>query len=149
MNFFKSIDIRYYIVYNKKQDVETKGDTTMKISETEMEIMRIIWDKNDKVTTSELAEKMPDKKLTTISTLAGRLIDKGCLKSEKIGRSHVHEYEAIISEQEYQAMQTKEFVKSIHRGSAKSLISALFRDEDFTKEDIDELKRFIEEKGDE
>ena len=58
----------------------------MKISETEMEIMRIIWDKNDKVTTSELAEKLPEKKLTTISTLAGRLIDKGCLKSEKIGR---------------------------------------------------------------
>ena len=121
----------------------------MKISETEMEILRIIWDKNDKVPTSELAEKMPDKKLTTISPLAGRLIDKGCLKSEKIGRSHVHEYEAIISEQEYQAMQTKEFVRSIHRGSAKSLISALFRDEDFTKEDIEELKRFIEEKGDE
>ncbi len=121
----------------------------MKISETEMEIMRIIWDKNGKVTTSELAEKMPDKKLTTISTLAGRLIDKGCLKSEKIGRSHVHEYEAIISEQEYQAMQTKEFIKFIHRGSAKSLISALFRDEDFTKEDIEELKRFIDKKGDE
>ena len=111
----------------------------MKISETEMEIMKIIWDKNGKVTTSELADKMPDK------TLAGRLIDKGCLKSEKIGRSHVHEYEAIISEQEYQAMQTKEFVKSIYRGSAKSLISALFRDEAFTKADIDELKRFIEE----
>lgn len=121
----------------------------MKISETEMEIMRIIWDKNDKVTTSELAEKLPDKKLTTISTLAGRLIDKGCLKSEKIGRSHVHEYEAIISEQEYQTMQTKEFVRSIHRGSARSLISALFQDEDFTKEDIEDLKRFIEEKGDE
>ena len=121
----------------------------MKISETELEIMRIIGDKNDKVTTSELAEKMPDKKLTAISTLAGRLIDKGCLKSEKIGRSHVHEYEAIISEQEYQAMQTKEFVRSIHRGSAKSLISALFRDEDFTKEDIEELRRFIEEKGEE
>lgn len=117
----------------------------MKISETEMEIMKIIWDKNGKVTTSELAEKMPDKKLTTISTLAGRLIDKGCLKSEKIGRSHVHEYEAIISEQEYQVMQTKEFVKSIYRGSAKSLISALFRDEAFTKADIDEFKRFIEE----
>ncbi len=115
----------------------------MKISETEMEIMRIIWDKCGKVTTSELAEKMPDKKLTTISTLAGRLIDKGCLRSEKIGRSHVHEYEAIISEEEYQKAQTKEFVKSIHRGSAKSLISALFRDEDFTQEDIDELKRFI------
>lgn len=121
----------------------------MKISETEMEIMRIIWDKDGKVTTGEIAELLPDKKLTTISTLAGRLINKGCLRSEKIGRSHVHEYEAIISEKEYQAMQTKEFVKFIHRGSAKSLISALFRDEDFTKEDIEELKKFIEEKGDE
>lgn len=121
----------------------------MKISESEMEIMQIIWDKNGKVTTGELALKLPDKKLTTISTLAGRLIDKGCLKSEKIGRSHVHEYEAVISEQEYQAMQTKEFVRSIHRGSTRSLISALFYDEDFTKEEIEELKRFIEEKGEE
>ncbi len=120
----------------------------MKISETEMEIMRIVWDKKDKVTTSELAEMLPDKKLTTISTLAGRLIDKGCLRSEKIGRSHVHEYEAVISEEEYQAAQTKEFVRFIHRGSAKSLISALFHDEDITKDDIEELRRFIEEKGD-
>jgi len=121
----------------------------MKISDAEMEIMRIIWDKKGKVTTGELAEKLPDKKLTTISTLAGRLIDKGCLRSEKIGRSHAHEYEAIITEEEYQAMQTREFVRSIHRGSAKSLISALFRNEDFTKDDIEELKRFIEEAGDE
>ncbi len=119
----------------------------MKISETEMEIMRIIWDKGDKVTTGELAEKLTDKKLTTISTLAGRLIDKGCLKSEKIGRSHAHEYEAIISEQDYQAMQTKEFIKSIHRGSAKSLISALFRSDELTKEDIEELRNLIDEKG--
>ncbi len=119
----------------------------MKISETEMEIMRIIWDKDGKVTTSELAEKLPDKKLTTISTLAGRLIDKGCLSSQKIGRSHVHEYEAVISEKEYQAMQTNEFVKNIYRGSAKNLISALFDGEDLSKDDIAELRQFIEEKG--
>lgn len=119
----------------------------MKISETEMEIMRIIWDKQGKVTTSELAEKLPDKKLTTISTLAGRLIDKGCLKSEKIGRSHVHEYEAVVSERDYQAMQTKEFVRSIYRGKVRNLISALFQEEDFTKEDIAELRKFLDEQG--
>lgn len=118
----------------------------MNISKSEMEIMRIIWDKGDKVTTKELTELLPDKKLTTISTLAGRLIDKGALKSEKIGRSHAHEYEAVISEDEYRSMQTKDFVKSIYRGSAKSLISTLFRDENFTKEDIAELKRFIDER---
>ena len=118
----------------------------MNISKSEMEIMRIIWDKGDKVTTKELTELLPDKKLTTISTLAGRLIDKGALKSEKIGRSHAHEYEAVITEDEYRSMQTKDFVKSIYRGSAKGLISTLFRDENFTKEDIAELKRFIDER---
>lgn len=119
----------------------------MKISETEMEIMRIIWDKGEKVTTSELAEKLPDKKLTTISTLAGRLIDKGCLKSKKIGRSHVHEYEAVISEREYQSMQTEEFVRNIYRGSVKNLISALFDGNGLSKKDIVELRQFIREKG--
>lgn len=121
----------------------------MKISDTEMEIMRIIWDKNGKITTGEIAALLPEKKLTTISTLTGRLMEKGFLTSEKIGRSHVHEYEALISEAEYQAEQTKHFVRSIHRGSAKSLLSALFQDEDFTQEDIAELKRFLKEKGEE
>ncbi|MDR2713345.1 MAG: BlaI/MecI/CopY family transcriptional regulator [Clostridiales bacterium] len=119
----------------------------MHITSAEMEIMRIIWDLDRKVTTRELTGRLPDKKLTTISTLAGRLISKGVLTSEKIGRSHAHEYEAVVSEEEYQALQTKEFVKSIHRGSAKSLISALFANEDFTKEDIEELKGLIDERG--
>ena len=48
----------------------------MKISETEMEIMRIIWDKNDKVTTSELAEKMPDKSLRLFPPLQADLLTK-------------------------------------------------------------------------
>lgn len=119
----------------------------MKITSAEMEIMRIVWSSQDRVTTRELTEKLPDKKLTTISTLAGRLIDKGALKSEKIGRSHAHEYWAVVSEEEYKKKQTEEFMHYIHNGSAKSLISALFDMEGFTQEDIKELREFIERKG--
>ena len=63
----------------------------MNISSAEMEIMRIIWDMDRRVTTKELCDRLPGRKLTTISTLAGRLIDKGVLRSEKKRRSHVHE----------------------------------------------------------
>ena len=118
----------------------------MNISAAEMEIMRIIWDLNRKVTTKELCDRLPERKLTTISTLAGRLIDKGVLRSEKKGRSHVHEYEAIMTEAEYQQMQTKEFVTNVHRGSALSLMSALFRNDGLTKEDIAELRKLIDQK---
>ncbi|HWQ75814.1 MAG TPA: BlaI/MecI/CopY family transcriptional regulator [Syntrophomonas sp.] len=114
------------------------------ITNAEMEIMRIIWDSGERVTTKDIMEKLPGKKTTTILTLASRLIDKGVLKSVKLGRSHAHEYWAAISEEDYQKMQTRNFIRSIHNGSAKSLISTLFQDEDLTQEDIEELRDFIE-----
>ncbi|MBP1993166.1 BlaI/MecI/CopY family transcriptional regulator [Paenibacillus eucommiae] len=115
----------------------------MQITKAEMEIMQVVWASGSRITTKEIAEKLPDKKTTTIITLAGRLIDKGALHAAKLGRSHAFEYWAAISEQEYQKMQTQSFVRSIHNGSAKSLISALFKDENLSKKDIEELREFI------
>ncbi|WP_256762100.1 BlaI/MecI/CopY family transcriptional regulator [Cohnella sp. WQ 127256] len=120
----------------------------MQITKAEMEIMQVIWESEAKMTTKEIMERLPDKKTTTIITLAGRLIDKGALQSVKLGRSHAHEYWAAISEEEYQKMQTQNFVRSIHNGSAKSLISALFKDENLTKKDIEELRNFINSEAD-
>ncbi|WP_391575059.1 BlaI/MecI/CopY family transcriptional regulator [Cohnella sp.] len=120
----------------------------MQITKAEMEIMQILWDCGRRMTTKEIMEKLPDKKTTTIITLAGRLIDKGALQSVKLGRSHAHEYWTAISEEEYQKMQTQSFVRSIHKGSAKSLISALFQDENLTKQDIEELRKFISSEAD-
>lgn len=119
------------------------------ITAAEMEIMRVVWDSGQKMTTKDIVEKLPHKKVTTIVTLAGRLIDKGALNSVKLGRSHAHEYWAAISEEEYKQMQTKQFVRSIHKGSAMSLISTLFKDEQLTKNDIEELRRFINKKANE
>lgn len=119
------------------------------ITNAEMEIMRIVWDSEGRVTTKEIQEKLPDKKTTTILTLAGRLIDKGILCSIKQGRSHAQEYWAGISEEAYQESQTRDFIRSIHKGSAKSLLNTLFKDEQLTKDDIEELKEFINKKANE
>ncbi len=145
------IAFRFYNLYNKKRIVESKGGSSisMHITKAEMEIMQVIWESGRRMSTKEIAEKLPDKKTTTILTLAGRLLEKGALHSVKLGRAHAYEYWAAISEQEYQKMQTQDFVRSIHKGSAKSLISALFQDEKLTSEDIEELREFIKRKADE
>lgn len=114
------------------------------ITDAEMEIMQIIWASGAPVTSKELQARLSRKKLSTIVTLAGRLIDKGILKSVKIGRTHAHEYSACLSEAEYRRRQTKDFVASVHKGSAKSLLSALFQEEGLTKEEVEELRRFLE-----
>ncbi|MFP3393359.1 BlaI/MecI/CopY family transcriptional regulator [Brevibacillus sp. SIMBA_040] len=121
----------------------------MNITKAEMEIMQVIWESGRRMTTKEIGEKLPDKKPTTILTLAGRLIDKGALHAVKLGRSHAHEYWAAISEKEYLNRQTESFLHTIHNGSAKSLISSLFQAEKLSKKDIEELRAFINSEADE
>lgn len=120
----------------------------MQITKAEMEIMQVLWESGRRMTTNEIMEYFPDKKKTTILTLAGRLLDKGALQSVKLGRSHAHEYWAAISEEDYRKIQTKSFLHSIHNGSAKSLISSLFQAENLTKKDIEELRTFINSEED-
>lgn len=117
------------------------------ITEAEMEIMQILWSADGSVTSKEIAAKLPGKKLTTIITLAGRLIDKGLVKSEKVGRSHSHQYVPVISEEAYKKAQTRDFVETVHKGSAKSLLSALFEDRGLTGEDVAMLQDLIERMG--
>lgn len=81
----------------------------------------------------------------TIITLLARLIDKGYLKTSKIGRRN--RYTALISEGEYQIMQTEQFVDKIYEGDVKGLVSALIRTDRLTAEDYEELKAFWERAG--
>lgn len=55
----------------------------------------------------------------------------------------------MISEEEYQKMQTMQFVRSIHSGSKLSLVSTLFKGEQLSREDIEELRQFIDKKAQE
>lgn len=119
----------------------------LNITAAEMEIMQVVWNSEGTVTSSEIMAALPGKKLTTIVTLAGRLIEKGVLASEKVGRSHAHQYSALISEKEYKKIQTRNFLSTVHKGSAKSLLSALFDGDGLTAADLKELKDYLAKKG--
>lgn len=116
----------------------------MKISGSEMELMRIIWGKGGEITSSELTEKLGEVwKPTTISTFLKRLSDKGVLNIRKEGKTGY--YSAAITEEEYKTEQTKEFVDEIHSGSIGSLFAALCESKDLDKDKLTELKQWFEE----
>lgn len=119
---------------------------TVNITAAEMEIMQVVWSAEGPVTSNEIMAHLPGKKITTIVTLAGRLIEKGVLTSEKVGRSHAHQYSAKISEEEYKRIQTQNFLSTVHKGSARSLLSALFDGEGLSAADLEELRDYIREK---
>lgn len=115
-----------------------------KISESEMEIMNIVWKHQDGITSKDIMEFLPEKKwkVTTVLTLMSRLVEKGFLKAEKKGRSKV--YTSIISQNEYKKACAKNFLNKFYEGSAKNFFASLFEDNEISKKDLEELKSLLE-----
>ncbi|NMF04802.1 BlaI/MecI/CopY family transcriptional regulator [Clostridium beijerinckii] len=117
-----------------------------KISDAEMEIMKIIWKKNDQITTAEILDELPKEnswKVTTIMTLISRLTEKGILSVTKVGK--LNNYFPKITEEEYKAIQTDNFLEDMHKGSVKNFMATLFNNKKISNEDIAELKEWLKE----
>jgi len=117
-----------------------------KISDAEMEIMKIIWQENNQITTATILEKLPKDnswKTTTVMTLVTRLIEKGILDVTKIGK--LNHYSPKVTEEEYKEAQTNVFLDDMFNGSVKSFMATLFNGRKISKEDISDLKKWIKE----
>ena len=119
------------------------------ISDSEMEIMRVIWDNNGSAMFAQIMNALNEKdrewKANTVLTFLARLTDKGIISSIKHGRNN--EYIALITAQDHLAEQTKTFVHKVYGGNAKHLVSSLLKQDYITSRDMEELKKFWEEGG--
>lgn len=118
----------------------------VKISQAELEIMNVIWHNTQPISVSEiisLLDSSKPRKYTTVATFISRLKDKGFLECKKNGS--INEYYAAVTEEEYRRIETKEFIDSVYNGSSKGLIASLCS-ERLSKDDFDELMRWIEER---
>ena len=116
----------------------------MKISDSEMEIMRIIWRKNAEVSAAQLLDELTIRwKQTTVLTFLKRLVDKGILSVRKEGKTNY--YSPLISENEYKTQQTRGFLKEVHSGSVSNFLTALYGGQKPDKEEMEELKKWFEE----
>ena len=116
----------------------------MKISDSEMKIMNLIWEGGGPVTTAWLTQRLEGTgwKATTLLTFLSRLEEKGCLRVRKSGRQNL--YEAALSREEYRRQETRSFVEQIHGGSYRSLFAALCAPGEISREELEELRRWFE-----
>ncbi|MGM9935964.1 MAG: BlaI/MecI/CopY family transcriptional regulator [Candidatus Ornithomonoglobus sp.] len=114
----------------------------MKISDSEMELMQIIWSIGEEVTSAELIERLKEQwKPTTVQTFLKRLTDKEALRVRKEGKTNY--YTAAISEDEYKREQTEEFLNEMHKGSVKSLLTSLLGGRNVDKKEAEELRSWF------
>ncbi len=116
------------------------------VSNSELELMKIIWANGGRALYVQILEGLSKAGFTwqknTIITLLSRLVEKGLLKINKIGRRN--EYTAVVSEADYQAQQTQALLNKLYEGSAKGLVSTLIQRDMLSAQDYEELKQFWE-----
>lgn len=115
-------------------------DLAPKISDSELEVMRVLWRTGDALPVTEIRETLQKSRgweATTVKTLISRLVTKGVLRQEKRG---VFYYSPLISEAEYNDWATHDLISRVYHGSARDLVAALVRSDGLTQDDIDELR---------
>ena len=115
-------------------------DLAPKISDSELEVMRVLWHAGDALPVTEIRETLQKSRgweATTVKTLISRLVTKGVLKQEKRG---VFYYSPLLSEEEYNDWATHDLITRVYHGSARDLVAALVRSDGLTQRDIEELR---------
>jgi len=119
-----------------------------KISDSELEVMRILWREAKPLPYAEIRKELESKtdwKKSTIQTLVVRLRDKGAIKATE---SYVTLYTPLVSEAEYLENEEQSFLDKLFNGSAKNLVAALCKSGKLDENDVDELKSYFRMEGD-
>ena len=121
-----------------------------KLSETELEVMLVIWGMAAPVTVSHALEVFAQRrgwKTSTLSTILDRLIEKGFLTKTLKGKANL--YTPALTEDAYKEYETRMFLSSMHNGSLKSFIATLANGTGLSTEEVADIRTwFFEKAGD-
>lgn len=118
-----------------------------RLPDSELAVMQAVWECTPPVSRTDLEKILLPRypmAQTTLLTLLTRLAQKGFLTIEKQGRANY--YLPLVSRDAYLADQSRRFVDQLCGGSISLFASALC-DSGLSREELDELRKLLEEGG--
>ena len=113
-----------------------------KLFDSELKVMELIW-ANEPISAKELsilADKEFGWNKNTTYTVIKKLEAKGFIRREDPGFICT----PLVSQNEMQKLEVTSLVKKVFGGSRKALFSALLEDEPLSEEEINELRKLID-----
>ncbi len=121
-----------------------------KISIAELEVMKVLWVESPQ-TANEIIERLEsttDWKPKTIRTLINRLVQKEAVSYHQ-EKGRLYTYYPLVSQESYLQVETKSLLKRFYGAAFKPLLVNFLKEEKLSSEDINELKRILDEKAEE
>ncbi len=117
----------------------------IKPTESEMEILNILWDKGPCTVREvhEVLEQNKDAGYTTTLKLMQIMHDKKLLKRDESNKSHV--YTANVSQEKTQGQMVKRMIDNVFGGSASQLVMQALGHHKTNSEELQEIKKYLEE----
>ena len=113
----------------------------IKLGVVETRFAEIIW-ANEPLTTAALVKLCAEElrwKRTTTYTVLKKLCEKGIFRTENSTVS------SVISKQEFEGLQSEQFVEETFHGSLPAFLASFGSRKKLTDQEIDEMKKLIEE----
>lgn len=119
------------------------------ITDAEWEVMNVLWD-HAPGTALEVVEALTPKTgwhPKTVKTLLGRLVKKGVLRYREEGNLYI--YSPAIPRQRYVRQESASFIERVFGGETTPAVVHFVRSSKLSKDEIDELRRILDEKTEE
>jgi predicted transcriptional regulator len=115
------------------------------LTETELELMTLLWRIGGGTVADVLAELPPERKLayTSVSTMLRILEQKGVVRSEKLGRGH--RYVPALAKDDYEGFALERVVDRVFDGQPLALVRRLVHTAGLSRQDIADLKALLDE----
>jgi BlaI family penicillinase repressor len=120
--------------------------STPKISETEWEIMKVVWAQSPCSAgriIDELNAEDPSWHPKTVKTMLGRLVKKGALAFKKGRRAYL--YRPLAKEKECVDAVSKSFLRRVFGGSLKPMLAHFVESRKLSTAEVRELKKLLED----
>ena len=115
-----------------------------KLSDSEYEIMKILWGQDAPMTSNEILEGLKgryDWKLAALMTFLARMADKGYVACDRSTRTNY--YSALVSQKEYQVQESKTLLEKLYDNSAAKMIAQLCKTNSISQKEIIELREYL------
>ena len=117
----------------------------VRISGAEWEVMKVLWQRAPQ-SANEIVAALASQKWSppTVRTLLSRLVQKKALRFQKSGREYF--YVPCLSREEGIRQERRSFIRRVYDGALQPLLAGLLEDELLTSEDLENLRRLLDEK---
>ena len=119
------------------------------ISEAELEVMQVLWQKGASTSLEIISEvkKKKEWKNNTIMTLVTRLVNKEFIDVIREDKSLLI-YKPKVSEYDYKSKETNNFIEKLYNGSINNMLVAFAKSKKLSKKDLEDLIKLVGDEED-